>query len=86
VGRRVGQHGQAQGSEEGQPVSTDRPPSKRWRVHGARGISTDHRSERAAYEAAKSILATGARITIHHWENGSWRLYERIDPARGENL
>ena len=60
---------------------SDRKPSRPWRVHGARGLSTDHRSERAAYEAVKTIT-TGhgaTRATVYHWENGSWKLYERVD-------
>ena len=60
----------------------DRKPSKPWRVYGARGISNDHRSERAAYDEVQTLLRNGTKATVYHWEDGSWRLYERIDPAK----
>lgn len=60
----------------------DRPPSKRWRVYGARGISEDFRSERAAYDQVQTLLRNGTKATVYHWEQGGWVLYERIDPAK----
>lgn len=62
----------------------DRPPSKRWRVYGARGLSTDHRSERAVYEAAETIVNSGTKATIRHWEDGRWVLYEVLEPSAKE--
>ena len=53
-------------------------PSKPWRVYGARGISTDHRSQRAAYEQVTAQTRLGVRSKVYHWEDGSWRLYEVI--------
>jgi hypothetical protein len=73
-------------------TTATRKPAKPWRVYGARGLSTDHRSQRAAYEAVKAITTgVGAcAAKVYHWEagtavgsdrgNGSWRYYERIDP------
>lgn len=61
---------------------TTRSPSKRWRVYGARGISEDHRSERAAYDHVQTLLRNDTRATVYHWEDGGWVLYERIDPAK----
>ena len=57
-------------------------PSKRWRVYGARGLSTDYRSQRAAYEAVATITKLGNTARVHHWEYGVWKLYEIIEPAR----
>ena len=64
-------------------MSTTRPPAKKWRVYGARGLSTDYRSQRAAYDAVASITNAGTKARVWHWEDGSWRLYEQIEPARG---
>jgi len=60
----------------------DRPPSKKWRVYGARGISEDFRSERDAYDRVQTLLRNDTKATVYHWEEGGWRLYERIDPAK----
>jgi hypothetical protein len=60
-----------------------RPPSKPWRVYGARGISVDYRSQRAAYEAVKSITNAGVTARVWHWEDGRWVLFEKI-AASGE--
>ncbi len=57
-----------------------RAPSKKWRVYGARGISEDYRSERAAYEAVATITRLGSQARVYHWGNGSWNLYEKIEP------
>jgi hypothetical protein len=57
-------------------------PSKPWRVYGPRGISKDHRSERAAYDHVQATLRRGVKATVYHWESGGWVLYERIDPIK----
>ncbi len=56
-------------------------PAKKWRVYGARGLSEDFRSQRAAYEHVRSTVARGATAKVYHWEDGSWRLYERVQPT-----
>lgn len=61
-------------------TTTTRAPSKPWRVYGPRGISTDCRGQRAAYEAVKSITGAGNKATVYHWEHGRWVKYEVIDP------
>ena len=61
------------------------PPSKPWRVYGPREFSTDHRSQRAAYERVKSLTRhLGTKATVNHWEDGSWKLYERVEPSTPE--
>lgn len=61
-----------------------RPPSNRWRISGVRGAGNLHyRSERAAYDAVEIFVAGGEKVTVYHWEDGSWKLYERIDPPTG---
>jgi len=72
-------------------VNATRPPSKPWRVYGARGISTDYRSKRSAYEAVESIAGSGIRpgtsqAKVYHWESGSWRLYEIVEPIPPEHV
>jgi hypothetical protein len=61
-----------------------RPPSKPWRVYVADGESSaDYRSERAAYVAVKDWQDAGVTVrSVWRWENGDWRLYERITPER----
>jgi hypothetical protein len=64
---------------------TPRPPAKPWRVYGARGISEDYGSKRRAYETVESIAGSGTRpggtrAKVYHWEAGSWKLYEIIEP------
>lgn len=61
-------------------MTETRAPAKKWRVYGPRGLSTDHRSQRAAYEAVASITNAGTKARVWHWENGSWRRYEDIEP------
>ncbi len=61
-----------------------RPPSKPWRVTWPSLVTTapnsaDYRSQRAAYEAVESVTRIVA-ATVYHWEDGDWRLYERIEP------
>ena len=56
-------------------------PSKRWRVETCAGPQ-DYTSERKAYDAINAIAAIGAaaigvKVTVHHWEDGLWVLYER---------
>ena len=58
---------------------TGTKPAKPWRVYGARGLSTDHRSQRTAYEAVATITKLGFRARVFHWEAGSWGLYEVIE-------
>jgi hypothetical protein len=67
-------------------VTATRKPSKPWRVtlRTAGGpVNTDHRSERAAYEqingerdAIAASTSQTTAISIRHWEDGRWRLYE----------
>jgi hypothetical protein len=58
---------------------SDRKPSKPWRVYGDRGISEDYRSQRAAYDAVGMLTRLGHTAKVYQWEDGSWRLYERIE-------
>ena len=61
---------------------TDRPPAKLWRVYGPRSFSTDHRSQRAAYERVRAVTKNlGTTAVVYHWQDGSWLLHERIEPA-----
>ena len=62
-----------------------RPPSKPWRVYGARGISTDFRGQRAAYDAVNTITKAGNKATVYHWEDGRWVKYEVIDPGEWQS-
>jgi len=55
-------------------------PSKRWRVISS-GVVTDYRSENAAYEVVRDLAKAAARVRVEHWEDGHWRLYERIKPG-----
>ena len=57
----------------------ERKPAKPWRVYGARGIGTDYRSQRAAYEAVATLTKMGIRARVWQWESGSWGLYEVIE-------
>jgi hypothetical protein len=62
-----------------------KPPSKPWRVTWPSLVnrdphSEDYRSQRAAYEAVESITRIRVKATVWHWENGDWRLHERIEP------
>ena len=57
-------------------------PAKRWRVTTS-GSSDDYTSERKAYDrvnafAAIGTAAIGLRVTVHHFEDGRWVLYERV--------
>lgn len=56
------------------------PPSKRWRVYGARGISKDFKSQRGAYEHVRTILAAGVPAKVYLWEHNGWQLYEKLEP------
>ena len=61
-------------------------PSKPWRVCWKGPNSADYRSQNAAYDAVASITRIpGLGADVHHWENGSWRLYERIAPTPNRN-
>ena len=60
---------------------TPETPSKRWRLIVG-GVATDYTSEKQAYGHLNSLAAIGTaalglRVTVHHWEGGQWRLYER---------
>lgn len=58
-------------------------PAKPWRV--ATRIAdapVDCRSQKAAYEAVCGFADSGTPCTVWHWENGDWRLYERVEPLR----
>jgi len=62
-------------------VTTVRKPSKPWRVilrTPGGPVETDHRGQRAAYEQANRERAAihATAITIRHWEDGRWRLYD----------
>jgi hypothetical protein len=72
-------------------VTATRSPSKPWRVYGARGISTDYASKRAAYEAVESIAGTGtrpgiSRAKVFHWISGSWVIHDIIEPIPPEHV
>lgn len=55
-------------------------PGKPWRVYGGLGIYQDHRSQRAAYEAAAVIAKAGKRARIWHWEDDRWIRYDELHP------
>jgi len=60
---------------------TTTKPAKPWRVITG-GVTTDYSSERKAYDALNALAAIGTaaigvKVTVHHWENGRWALYER---------
>ena len=64
-------------------MTTSKPktPSRRWRVVTA-DSTVDYTSEKKAYGAVNSLAAIGTaalglRITVYHWEDGRWGLYER---------
>jgi hypothetical protein len=60
---------------------TTRPPSKPWRVYGARGLSADYGSQRAAYDAVASITSAGVTAKVFHWVSGTWVIYEICEPV-----
>ena len=75
-----------------QPVSEDRggrpktalerPPYKRWRVtNPVTAVPVDCRAQRVAYQVARDFLDSGMPCAVLHWEDGQWRLFERIDPV-----
>ena len=61
---------------------SERKPSKPWRVYGARGLSTDYRGQRGAYDAVSSLTKAGTRATVYHWEEGRWVKYEVIEAQK----
>jgi hypothetical protein len=61
-------------------MTTTRKPSKPWRVYGTR-LSTDHRSQRAAYDAVATLTRLGVQATVYHFEDGRWVKYEVIEPG-----
>ena len=60
----------------------DYRPVKCWRVSWKGANSADYRSKRGAYNAVKSLTDRRLTVTVHRWENGSWRLYERCEPVQ----
>jgi hypothetical protein len=59
----------------------DRKPAKPWRVQRVGSVYKDFRSQRAAYESVRSLTGLGFEVKVHHWEDGSWRLYEVVVPV-----
>lgn len=59
-----------------------RPPTKRWQVRTP-GACEDRRSEKGAYDLALGLARNLLHAEVWHWEDGRWRLYERIEP-RGD--
>lgn len=57
-----------------------RGPSKKWRVMWQGGNSRDHRSQPAAYEQVRSLNERKIRVTVFHWRDGGWQLWERCNP------
>jgi hypothetical protein len=82
---RASQPGRRVAESETRRRTPDRPPAKSWRVYGARGLSTDYRSQRSAYEAVKTLTGMKVPVRVWHWENDSWRLYEKFN-AEGEAI
>jgi len=62
-------------------MSTPKTPSKKWRVYGANSLHEDYRSQSAAYDAVNELNDWGHTATVWHWEDGDWRLYERVELA-----
>lgn len=58
----------------------DRPPAKRWQVRTPTSCE-DRRSQKGAYELALGLANALLSSEVWHWEDGSWRLYERVEPA-----
>jgi hypothetical protein len=63
-------------------MTSPKPPSKPWRVRLVGGAHQDYRSQSAAYSAIETTVRQSGpgKFVIEHFENGGWRLYERIDP------
>ena len=57
-------------------------PAKPWRVYGNHlsHLAQDYRGQAAAYDAVKELTGFGHTATVEHYEDGQWRLYERIEP------
>lgn len=62
---------------------TDIRPAKPWSVDGPadHGDGERYRSQAAAYEAVAELTGFGHKATVYHWQDGSWRLYERVEVA-----
>ena len=58
-----------------------RRPSKPWRVSGPNPLAEHYRSESAAYDAVRELNGWGHAAVVEHWEDGKWRLYERVEPV-----
>ena len=70
-------------------AQTKRPPSKPWRVEWPSVVngnpnSEDYSSQRAAYEAVRSITGLRVKATVYHWVQGVWVLYEHCEPIATE--
>jgi len=65
---------------------TGRTPSKPWRVDPTRGVGWGYyfRSQPTAYGKVQALTAKGETATVYHWENGDWRLCERVEPVPDE--
>jgi hypothetical protein len=69
-------------TERGSHVNISDLPSKRWRVSSPDGLSVDCRTMAAAYvQVAKLTQKMRLRAAVEHWEDGAWRLYERVEPV-----
>ena len=64
-------------------MRTSKVPSKPWRVDPTRGVGWGYyfRSQSLAYDKVQHLTAKGETATVYQWENGDWRLYERIEPV-----
>ena len=58
---------------------TNRNP---WRVVGTNNLHADYSSQRLAYDAVAELTGFGHAAEVYHWEQGDWRLYERIEAAK----
>ena len=54
-------------------------PDKPWQVRSA-GYSTWHYRSRWAMRRDVREIIWDSAAEIWHWEDGAWRLYERIEP------
>jgi len=61
-------------------------PYKRWSVAVEGKPGVPFRGQSAAYEYVRQLGVYGDVITVHHWEDGGWRLYERCEPLDTASL
>jgi hypothetical protein len=62
-------------------MTVPRKPAKPWRAI-AGGVPADFTSEKKTYDHINHLASIGGaslglRITVEHWEDGRWVLYER---------